>query len=466
LIPVNLLNDNRRIHFIGIGGIGMCGLAEYFVKNGYNVSGSDIAGSHITERLEKLGAGVFIGHDEKHITSDIETVVYTSAVKQDNPEYVKAFELGLRLIKRAAMLGEIVNQKFLIAIAGTHGKTTTTAMIGKLLADAGLDPLVFVGGNTPLFNGSTYRPGKGKYAVVEADEYDRSFLTLKPDIGVITNVDEDHLDIYKDLNDIKHTFLRFCSLAKQDGKIIYFGDDANINDFINDSGKNKISYGFGEQNYLKIKDCRVEGDKISYSIMNSVSLYENIDLNLFGRHNVLNSAACFAVSKALEIDFEVFKKSMAEFKTVDRRLQLKYDNNDIKIYDDYAHHPKEIASSLNGLREFYGSKRLVLIFQPHLYSRTKDLYMDFAKELALADEVVLLEIYPAREKPMEGITSELIYNELKKNKVSAIYIKENEKAADYLMQISVKGDVIVFQGAGDITNICDEFIKALVLKGN
>lgn len=461
MIPLNILNDSRRIHFIGIGGIGMCGLAEYFVKNGYSVSGSDIAGSHITEGLEKLGAKIYIGHDAKHITSDIETVVYTSAVRQDNPEYNKAFELGLKLIKRAAMLGEIVNKKFLIAVAGTHGKTTTTAMIGKLLADAGFDPLVFVGGNTPLFEGSTYRPGKGNYAVVEADEYDRSFLTLKPDIAVITNVDEDHLDIYKDLNDIKQTFLRFCSLAKQDGKIIYYGDDENINDFISSSGKTKMSYGFGEQNYLKIKGFSIDSGKVTYSVMNSVASYDNISLNMVGRHNVLNSAACFAVSKSLGIDFEVFKKSIGDFKTVDRRLQLKYDDNDIIVYDDYAHHPKEIASSLSGLREFYSSRRLISVFQPHLYSRTRDLFMDFAKELAIADEVVLLEIYPAREKPIEGITSGLIYDELRKNKVRSIYIKDKEKVTSHLLSITGKGDIIVFQGAGDITNICGNFINSL-----
>jgi len=458
------MKKHTKIHFIGIGGIGMCGLAEYFIRNGIKVSGSDIASSYITEKLENLGAKIFIGHDASHIADDIDSVVYTSAVKQDNPEYAKAAELGIRVIKRDAMLGEIVSDRFLIAVAGTHGKTTTTAMIGKLLADAGFDPLVFVGGNTHVFEGSTYRAGKGKYAVVEADEYDRSFLTLKPDIAVITNVDEDHLDIYIDINDIKQTFLKFCSLAKTNGRIIYFGDDNNINDFINKSGKEIISYGFGEQNFLKIKGFHVEGDKLSFSIMNSVSSYDNISLNMIGRHNVLNSTACFGVAKLLGISFNVFKKSIAGFKTVDRRLQLKYRNNEIKVFDDYAHHPVEISSSLNGLREFYGKSRLVAVFQPHLYSRTRDLYNDFAKELSMADEVILLDIYPAREKPIEGITSELIYNELKKDKISSIYIKDKEKITDHLLQICRNGDIVVFQGAGDITLICDQFINALSAK--
>jgi UDP-N-acetylmuramate--alanine ligase len=458
--------NQRKIHFIGIGGIGMCGLAEYFIQNGYSVSGSDIASSHITTRLESLGARIFIGHNAANIPEDVNTVVYTSAVKNDNPEFKRAAELEIRTIKRAEMLGEIVNEKYLIAVAGTHGKTTTTAMIGKLLADAGLDPLVFVGGNTPMFDGSTYRAGKGNFAVVEADEYDRSFLTLKPDIAVITNVDEDHLDIYKDLNDIKQTFAQFCSLAKPAGKIIYYGDDNNINDFINKTGREKISYGFGEKNYLKIKGFMVEGGKITFSIMNSVSAYDDISLSMVGRHNVLNSAACFGVAKTLGISFSDFKKSIAGFKTVDRRLQLKYDNGDITVYDDYAHHPMEIASSLSGLREFYGKSRLVAVFQPHLFSRTRDLYKDFAKELSAADEVILLDIYPAREKPLKGITSELIYKELKKNRVRAVYITDKSKVTDQLIQISGKGDIIVFQGAGDITLICDEFVNVLAAKNN
>jgi UDP-N-acetylmuramate--alanine ligase len=464
LILLTAMMNHRKIHFIGIGGIGMCGLAEYFIGHGYIVSGSDIAASHITARLESLGAEIYTGHNAENISSDVNTVVYTSAVKSDNPEYAKAKELGIRTIKRAEMLGEIVNDRFLIAVAGTHGKTTTTAMIGKLLADAGLDPVVFVGGNTPLFNGSTYRPGKGNYAVVEADEYDRSFLTLKPDIAVITNVDEDHLDIYKDLNDIKQTFAKFCSLAKPAGKIIYYGDDNNINDFINKTEKEKISYGFGEKSFLKIKGFMVEGGKITFSIMNSVSAYNDISLSMVGRHNVLNSAACFGVAKTLGISFNDFKKSIAGFKTVDRRLQLKYDNGDITVYDDYAHHPREIASSLSGLKEFYGKSRLVTVFQPHLYTRTRDLYKDFAKELSAADEVILLDIYPAREKPIKGITSELIYKELKNNGVRSVYITDKTKVTDQLMQIGGKGNIIVFQGAGDITLICDEFVNVLKAK--
>jgi len=452
---------DRRIHFIGIGGIGMSGLAEYFLHSGFKVSGSDLSESHITKRLESLGAVLYSGHSEQNVNGDVDIVVYTSAAKEDNPELVKAKNLGLKLMKRAEMLGKVVNERFLIAVSGTHGKTTTTAMIGKLLIDAGLDPLIFVGGNFELLGGAASRFGSGKYAVVEADEYDRSFLTLKPDIAVITNIDEDHLDIYKDLSEIKLTFRKFCELSKPDGKIIYCGDDNNIQDFISKLRYEKIAYGFGEENYLRINGFKTEGAGISYSIMNSKSSYNDIHLDLIGKHNVLNSAACFAVSKVLGIDFETYKNSIANFKTVDRRLQLKYDKGGIKVYDDYAHHPKEIASSLEGLKELYKSGRLVVVFQPHLYSRTKELYKSFANELAKADEIILLDIYPAREKPIEGISSKLVLNELKKLFANAEYMQSKEAAITYLKENSKPGNIIVFQGAGDVTELCSQFIKII-----
>lgn len=458
-------NSKKNIYFIGIGGIGMFGLAEYFLHNGYNVSGSDMTESHITKKLENLGAKIHIGHSENNIDDKVSMVVYTSAVKADNPEMIKAKSLNIRTIKRAEILGEIVNDKFLIAVAGTHGKTTTTAMIGKVLIDAGCDPLIFVGGNVSLFNGSAVRFGNGKYAVVEADEYDRSFLTLKPDVAVITNIDADHLDIYKDLDDIKNTFKQFIANSKSDSKIIYCGDDKNIASFINDTAGKKISYGFNEKNYFKIIDYKVKSNALNFSIMNSVSSYDNITLNLAGRHNALNSTAGFAVSKALNLDFNSFKKSIGEFKTVDRRLQLKYDANGIKVYDDYAHHPKEIESSLNGLKEM-GNSRIIAVFQPHLFSRTRDFYKDFAKQLATADRVILLDIYPAREKPIEGVTSKLISDELIKMNKPVDYIQTNEKVLSSLISLVKTGDIVVFQGAGDITKLCDEFVNELKSHNN
>jgi UDP-N-acetylmuramate--alanine ligase len=443
----------------------MSGLAEYYLLNGYSVSGSDLSESHITSRLKELGAKIFSGHSADNITGDIDTVVFTSAVKNGNPEIDKASQLGIRTIRRAEMLGEIVNDKYLIAVSGTHGKTTTTAMIGSMLIDAGLDPLIFVGGNVSLFDGGASRIGSGKYAVVEADEFDKSFLTLRPDITIITSIDEDHLDIYKNLEDIKETFRLFCDRSKYGAYIIYCGDDENIAGFINSINREKLSYGFESRNYLKIVDYKAGSSTLNFDILNSHSKYDDVTLNLIGRHNALNSTACFAVSKVLDITFDKYKQSIKNFKTVDRRLQLLYDENGIKVYDDYAHHPAEISSSLKGLKET-GAGRVISIFQPHLYSRTKDFYMDFAKELSIADEVILMDIYPAREKPIEGVTSQLIYNEMVKKHRNVSYIKEWNEIISKLTIDMKTGDTIAFQGAGDVTNLCAEFVDKLKNRKN
>ena len=460
---MSLLTKQDSIYFIGIGGIGMSGLAEYYLRNGYHVHGSDVAESHITKRLESLGAVIHLGHSGDNITSKIDTVVYSSAVKFDNDEMKKAKELGVRTIRRAEMLGEVVNDKYLIAVSGTHGKTTTTAMIGKMLVDAGLDPIIFVGGNVSLFDGGASRIGSGNYAVVEADEYDKSFLALRPDVTVITNIDADHLDIYRNLDDIKDTFKLFCERSKYGAYIIYCGDDENIKSFAGSLNREKISYGFDEKNYLKIIDYKPESTKLNFSILNSHSSYDNITLNLPGRHNALNSTACFAVSKVLKVSFDEYKKSIGNFETVDRRLQLIYDKNGIKVYDDYAHHPAEISASLKGLKES-GSGRIITVFQPHLYSRTKDFYKEIANELSISDEIILMEIYPAREKPIDGVTSGLIFNELTKLNDNSVLISETNKIIEKLLSEVKPNDTIVFQGAGDVTNLGKEFIKNLEKK--
>lgn len=438
----------------------MSGLAEYYLRNGYDVSGSDMTETHITSRLIGLGAKIYYGHNAVNITDGIDTIVYTSAVKNDNPEMIKAEELGLRRVRRAEMLGEIVNDKYLIAVSGTHGKTTTTAMIGKLLVDAGLDPLIFVGGNVQLFDGGASRFGSGKYAVVEADEYDRSFLALRPDIAIVTNIDADHLDIYKDLEDIKDTFRQFCDRSKYGAYMIYCGDDENIKSFMNSINREKISYGYDDKNYLKIRDYKAENNVLNFNILNSTVSYDDVKLNMIGSHNALNSTACFAVSKILEIPFETFKTSIKDFRTVDRRLQLKYDSNGIMVYDDYSHHPVEVSASLKGLKEM-NPGRLITVFQPHLFTRTRDFYREFAESLAISDEVILMDIYPAREKPIEGITSELILNEALKRNSNMKLIKDRNDILSWLLHDIKPGDKIVFQGAGDVTNLCSEFVNIL-----
>lgn len=453
------LKEIRNIHFIGAGGAGMSGLAEYFLSAGLKVTGSDLSNSSVTESLEKAGAIINIGHKKENLPADTDVVVYTSAVRNEyNPELEAARERGIRTVRRAEMLGEIVNEKFLIAISGTHGKTTTTAMTGKLLVDAGFDPLVFVGGNVSLFNGRSSRFGKGEFAVVEADEFDRSFLTLKPDVIIITNIEEDHLDIYGNLENLIETFKMFCNSSKSGVRIVYYGDDDNIKSFIDSVYGEKISYGFGEGNRLKIFDYKLINDKISFSVLDSGLPYDGITINLYGKHNALNTTACFAVAGLLNIDFRVFRDSVASFTTVERRLELKYEADGIKIYDDYAHHPTEIKASLSALREI-SSGKVISVFQPHLYSRTKDFYSEFAEALAFADEVVLLDIYPAREKPLEGVSSELILKELRKLNTQAVLFHDFSELIDYLSGKIQSGVIIVFQGAGDITVACSTFVN-------
>jgi UDP-N-acetylmuramate--alanine ligase len=462
MIPVTVIGNMKSIHFIGIGGIGMSGLAEYYLRKGYKVSGSDIVQSNITVRLSKMGAEIFTVHAKENVNSTADIVVYSSAVPEDNPELVKAKELHIKTIKRAEMLGDIVNDRFLIAVSGTHGKTTTTAMIAKVLVDAGADPLVFVGGNVSLFEGGASRIGAGKYAVVEADEYDRSFLTLKPDIAVITSIDEDHLDIYKDLDDIKKTFKEFCKNSKKNAKLVFFGDDENIKSTVSDLKYEKISYGFNKQNYLRISDCKSSSGLLNFSINNSHKEYKNISINLIGMHNVLNSAACFAVAKEMGIDFLKFRESIGKFTPVDRRLQLVFNDNEIRIYDDYAHHPKEIEVSLKGLREITPKNgKLVTVFQPHLYSRTRDFYREFAKSLEISDEIILMDIYPAREKPIENVTCELIFNELIKSGANVKYYSSGTEIIEYLLKTIKQKHIVVFQGAGDITSVCKELTSKL-----
>jgi len=463
-----MLEGIKKVHLIGIGGIGMSGIAEYLVKKKYGVSGSDVAASPVTRRLEKLKVKFSAGHDESNLPVDAELVIYSAAVNEDNAELLKAKILNIKIVKRAEALGNIVNDKFVIAVSGTHGKTTTTAMIAKILMDSRIDPTVFVGGNIEFLDGGSSRIGKSNTAVVEADEYDRSFLHLKADIIIITNIDTEHLDIYKDIQDIKDNFKKFIDNSKKNLKIIACGDEKNVADVIKDI-KNKITYGFKKNNDYPIDDISFDKNSIGYSINN-----EDIRIKVLGKHNILNSAAAYLVATELKINDEVINESMKTFYGVKRRLELKFDNG-IKIYDDYAHHPTEVRATLDAIRKINPS-RVITVFQPHLYSRTKDFYKEFADSFSGTDMLLLAKIYPAREKEIKGVSSELILNEYnnginkpvlgKELKLEGYYIDDNEKILNLLESITKEGDVIIFQGAGDITELCEKFVKMVKVKLN
>lgn len=454
----NIFTGIKKVHMIGAGGIGMSGIAEYLAKKKFNVSGSDLNLSPITKRLEKLSVKIFKGHSESNLTDDTELVIYSAAVKEDNEELVKAKKLNKKLVKRAEALGNIVNNKFLIAVSGTHGKTTTTSMIAKVLLDNKFDPTVFVGGTLDFLDGGSSRIGKSEIAVVEADEYDRSFLQLSADIIVITNIEPDHLDIFEGLEDIKNNFKKFIERSKKKSKVIGCGDDDNVADVLSHV-KNKIFYGFKKQNNFRIDNISYEKKGVTYNINK-----DEIRLRVLGKHNILNSAAAYIVAKEFKINSERFNDSIKTFSGAKRRLELKFEN-DLKVYDDYAHHPTEVKATLDAVRK-NNTGRIITVFQPHLYSRTRDFYKEFGKAFLDTDVLLLAKIYPAREKEIKGITSELILDEYMKTKKDGAYIEDKEKLLDELEKIKKEGDIIIFQGAGDITDLCDKFVKRIKTKMN
>lgn len=442
----------KNVHFIGIGGIGMCGLAEYLLVKGYKVTGSDSTKTFITERLEIKGAKVTYGHSASNISIGVHLVVYTSAVKKDNPEFKKALSLKINTIKRAVLLGELVNDLNLIAVSGTHGKTSTTSMIASILIKSGIDPTVFVGGNLDNLGGASYRIGKGKWAVVEADEYDRSFLTLKPNVIVVNNVELDHIDIYKNEKSLNTAFKAFLNNLKDDGTIVANYDDKNVRELVDPIDEVVIDFGIKGTN--KISRVKMSASKTTFNLNDF-----KVELGIPGYHNVYNASAAICATIFAAKSANIFS-SLKSFKGVKRRLELKYDNINLKVYDDYGHHPSEVLSSLKSLKDV-DKKRLIVVFQPHTYSRTKQFYKEFAKSLSAADKIYLLPVYAAREKTMKGVSSKLIYNLIKKDKC----LVQNEDALYTDLKKSLKmGDRIVFQGAGDVTNMCDKFIKGIKTK--
>lgn len=442
------------MHLIGIGGIGMSGIAEYLHKKGVRVTGSDLKWSQTTRRLERLGILVTEGHDEMNLPDDAGLVIYTSALDESNPELRKARSSGVRLMKRAEALGRIVNRMNLVAVSGTHGKTTTTAMIAKMMIDADMDPTVFVGGALDFFDGGSSRIGNGEIAVVEADEYDRSFLQLKPDVIVVTNIDPDHLDIYRDINDIIDNFRSFLDNRKKGAKIFACADDKDVEIALRGI-KESVTYGFGKNNDKAITDITYEGSRTGFTIDGV-----QISLKVPGAHNMLNAAACYLAGRELKISSNSIAESLLEFRGVHRRLELKYQNG-LTIYDDYAHHPAEVKASLEALRKLTHGGRIITVFQPHLFTRTRDFHKEFAEAFEGTDLLLLAKIYPAREKEIRGVSSTMILNEYFKKGKNGIYIESNDELLDTLESIAKDGDVVVFQGAGDITNVCDRFITRI-----
>ncbi len=434
------LSDFNRIHFIGIGGIGMSALARFFLHEKKEVSGSDRAPSAITEALEREGVVFFPTQSVTNITPDIEVVVYTEAMAQDHEEMVAARALGVPMVNYFEALGMVANEYYLIAVAGAHGKTTTTAMLADILEEAGYDPTVIVG-SLRSKTGSNFRPGKSKYAVVEACEYRRDFLHLKPNVLIITNVEYEHVDYYRDLADVQAAFRTLAQTVPHDGFIIADTSNKNIVPIL------------GE----------VEATVVDYRPKLDLTLA----LHQPGLHNRMNAAAATAAARSIGIDAETCKTALENFAGTWRRFEYKGtfmtdDRGAIPVFDDYAHHPTEIAATIAGVRDQYPNRHLTVVFQSHTYSRTHELFADFVTALAKADTVYLLPIYAAREENTSGVTSEQLAAALKKKKVLVEVFETHGGAAERVKETIPQGGIVVVMGAGDVTHVAHLLTKTAI----
>jgi len=449
----------KKIHFVGIGGIGMSGIAEILINQGFEVSGSDLHLTEVTKRLEEIGAKIYEGHSPENV-KDVDVLVYSSAVIPDNPEVRAAADRNIPIIKRAEMLAETMRMQYGIGIAGTHGKTTTTSMVGLTLTEGGIDPTIIVGGKLSGLGGTNARLGNGEFIVVEADEFDRTFLKLTPTIAAITTLEREHLDTYKDLDDIKTAFIEFANKVPFYGFIVICLDEPALQDIIPQINKTIFTYGTTAQADVRAIDIEYEGFSSQYTAIYKGKELGRIKLNIPGEHYVKNSLVAVTIGMELGIDFEVIKKALEKFTGVYRRFETKY-KNDILVLDDYAHHPTETSATLAGIRAAW-DRRLVVIFQPHLFSRTKDFYQDFGRSFLNSDVFICTDIYPAREKPIEGITGEMIANITKKyGHKNVIYVPDKKDVPKKLMELKKKDDIIITMGAGDIWKYGEKFVELL-----
>jgi len=450
----------KKIHFVGIGGIGMSGIAEILIHQGFQISGSDMKSSEITNYLSSIGAQIFIGHKPENINS-AEVVVYSSAVKiEENPETLEAKNRKLPLIRRAEMLAEAARLNYCLAIAGTHGKTTTTSIIGLILIKAGIDPTVIVGGRLRDFGGTNARLGKGLWTVVEADEYDRSFLQLSPAIAVINNIEADHLDIYKDLDDIKNTFIEFANKVPFYGVVALGMDNEGVKDILPKINKNVITFGLSLHCDIHAKNIDYSSAKTSCSIYENHTFLGDLTINIPGKHNLLNSLAAIAVARKLDIDFDTIKTAIADFKGVYRRFDVRGEKDGILVIDDYAHHPTEVKAALQAAQSGY-TRRVVAVFQPHTFTRTQALYREFGESFEEADVLIITDIYPARELPIEGITGKTIADAvIASGHKEVYYCPTFSDVFEQLSKTLSSNDLFITLGAGNVCDIGTKFLAS------
>lgn len=453
------LNTPANLHFTGIGGISMSALAEIMISRGFTVTGSDSHESKITDHLESLGAKIFYNQVAGNISSDIDVLIYTAAIKQDNPELVKAKELGIPLLTRAEFLGQIMlNYPMAIGVSGTHGKTTTTSMLSQIMLEGNTDPTILVGGIMPAIHGNT-RVGHSDKLITEACEYTNSFLSFKPNMAIILNVAADHLDFFKDLDDIRHSFRKFAELVPNDGFLVINSDIDNL-EYFTDGLKCKVITVGSDPAKSDYSATNIEFDQFakgSYDLVVNGEKSFHVALNVTGEHNIYNSLAAIAAAHAMGISDENIKAGLTQYGGTDRRFQYKGKVGDVTIIDDYAHHPDEITATIKTAKH-YPHKKMWVVFQPHTYSRTKSLLPEFGKALKEADAVVLADIYAAREKDTLGVSSLDVKKEIEKYGTEVHYYPSFSEIENFLLESCSPGDLLITMGAGDVVKIGEHLL--------
>jgi UDP-N-acetylmuramate--alanine ligase len=455
----------QRVHFVGIGGIGMSGIAEVLLNLGFKVSGSDLKHSPVTERLAGMGAIIFEGHHAENVVG-AEVVVTSSAISRDNAEVIEARAHHVPIIRRAEMLAELMRLKYGIAVAGMHGKTTTTSMIAAVLAAGGLDPTVVVGGRVDAL-GSNARLGKSHYLVAEADESDRSFLKLSPILSVVTNIDREHMDCYRDMSDVENVFVDFMDRVPFYGMVIACGDDERLRALLPRLERRAVTYGTREDCDFRLLDwicgegAGTERPRTSFRVSYRGKALGEFHLRVPGKHNLLNATAAIAVGVGLEVPPEAIRKALEEFQGVDRRFQLRGREAGVSVVDDYGHHPTEIRATLAAARQC-GYKRVHVIFQPHRYSRTEDLKDEFATAFGDADTLFVLDIYAASEQPIPGVTGEALTRHIAgKGGRTAMYMSSFADAATAVAEVARPGDLVLTLGAGNVSQLGPQILEKL-----
>ena len=451
----------KNVFFVGIGGIGMSGIAELLMNLGFTISGSDMNANENVKRLKEMGVNIKIGHDPSNLPKDIDVLVYSSAVPIENIEIVRARQKSIPIIRRAEMLGELISVKETsIAVGGTHGKTTTSSMVGTILSYAKMDPTLVVGGLVHNLD-SNSKLGTGDIIVVEADEFDRSFLALKPTISIVTNIELEHTDCYEDLNDLQESFIKFCRSVPFYGAIIACVDSPAVQEIITRIERPMITYGRSRDAAYRAKNLRFNENKSTYSVFRAEECLGDIELNVPGEHNILNSLAAVVLGLEMGLSFEIIRKGIHSYKGVRRRFDIKGSFNDILIVDDYAHHPTEVEATLASARSGW-DRRIIAVFQPHLFTRTRDFFREFAKALQIADIVLITDIYPAREKPIAGVTSKLIYDQLSNMMEDRCQlVPDLDDLIETLDDIAQPGDMLITMGAGSIWRYNDSYVDHL-----